>query len=76
MNVRRRALVTGSAARIGRAIAIDLATSGWDVAVHYNRSAKAADATVSELRALGADAVALQADLLDGNAVGRHHDVA
>jgi NAD(P)-dependent dehydrogenase (short-subunit alcohol dehydrogenase family) len=60
---RRRALVTGAAQRLGRAMALDLAGSGWDVAVHYNGSAEAAAGTVGEARALGAQAVALQADL-------------
>jgi NAD(P)-dependent dehydrogenase (short-subunit alcohol dehydrogenase family) len=61
---RRRALVTGAAQRLGRAMALDLAGGGWDVAVHYNGSAEAAARTVAEARALGARAAALQADLL------------
>ena len=61
---RRRALVTGGAQRLGRAMALDLAGSGWDVAVHYNGSAEAADRTAEAARGLGAKAVALQADLL------------
>ena len=32
------ALVTGSAVRIGREIAIHLAESGWDLALHYSSS--------------------------------------
>ena len=48
-------LVTGAARRLGRAIALDLAGAGWNVAVHYNGSAQA--------RAKGVAAVALQADL-------------
>ena len=65
MSERRRALITGSAMRLGRAMALDLASSGWDIAVHYNGSADAAEGTASDLRALGATAVTLQADLLD-----------
>jgi NAD(P)-dependent dehydrogenase (short-subunit alcohol dehydrogenase family) len=61
---RRRALVTGAARRLGRAMALDLAGSGWDVAVHYNGSAEAALRTVEEARALGAQAAELRADLL------------
>jgi NAD(P)-dependent dehydrogenase (short-subunit alcohol dehydrogenase family) len=61
---RRRALVTGAAQRLGRAMALDLAGTGWDVAIHYNGSAEAAAATVEEAKALGARAVALRADLL------------
>jgi NAD(P)-dependent dehydrogenase (short-subunit alcohol dehydrogenase family) len=61
---RRRALITGAARRLGRAMALDLAGSGWDVGIHYNGSAEAAARTAEEARALGAQAIALQADLL------------
>lgn len=60
-----RALVTGGAKRLGRAMALYLAGRGHDVAVHYNGSADAAEAVVAEIRAMGRQAVALQADLLD-----------
>ena len=56
-------VVTGGAQRIGHAIVRTLATQGWQVAVHYRRSAEAAAATVAELRALGAVAMAFAADL-------------
>ena len=65
----RTVLVTGAAKRIGRAIAVDLASEGWDVAVHYNTSADEAEALVAELRADGAQAVAVAADLEDEDAV-------
>ncbi len=58
-------LVTGAARRLGRAMALDLAAHGFDVAVHYRASAGDAQATVGELRALGAQAHAFQADLSD-----------
>lgn len=61
----KRALVTGGAQRLGRAIALDLARRGYDVAVHYASSAKAADEVVAQIRDMGRAAVALQADLLD-----------
>lgn len=57
------ALVTGAAARIGRAIALALADAGYDVAVHYNRSAEAASATQAEIEAAGRKAAAMKADL-------------
>ena len=60
-----RALVTGGARRIGRAIALYLAGRGFDVAVHYATSDRDAEQTVAEIAALGRRAVALQADLLD-----------
>ena len=59
------ALVTGAAQRIGRAIALDLARHGLDVAIHYRASAAAAEATAGEARALGARAWAIAADLAD-----------
>lgn len=59
------ALVTGGARRLGRAIALDLAAHGFDVAVHYRGSKEEALATVAELQSLGAAAFAFQADLSD-----------
>ncbi|MFT4959986.1 MAG: NAD(P)-dependent dehydrogenase (short-subunit alcohol dehydrogenase family) [Paracoccaceae bacterium] len=60
-----RALVTGAAKRLGRAMAIYLAQRGFDVAVHYATSRTEAEAVVAEIRALGRNASTLQADLLD-----------
>lgn len=59
------ALVTGAGRRLGRAMALYLAQRGHDVAVHYSSSKSEAQAVVDEIRALGRQAVALQADLLD-----------
>ena len=59
------AVVTGAARRVGRAIAVGLADAGADVAVHYHRSAAAADETVQALRLAGGRAEAFQADLAD-----------
>ena len=56
-------LVTGAAARIGRAIALDLGRRGWAVAVHYHRSAAAAAEVVAEIEAHGGAGVSLAADL-------------
>ena len=56
-------LVTGAARRVGRAIALELATHGFDVAVHYRGSQDDAFATVAELKRAGAAAHAFQADL-------------
>lgn len=59
------ALVTGAGARIGRAIALDLAARGFAVAVHHHRSADAAAEVVESILAAGGRAVALAADLAD-----------
>ena len=56
-------LVTGAAKRLGRAIALHLAESGWSVAVHYNNSAAEAEETVAALIKKGAHAAAVTADL-------------
>lgn len=61
----KRCLVTGAGIRLGRAMALYLADRGYDVAVHYASSEKPALDTVTEIKAKGRKAVALQADLLD-----------
>jgi NAD(P)-dependent dehydrogenase (short-subunit alcohol dehydrogenase family) len=48
-------LVTGAAKRLGRAIAIDLAGSGWDVAIHYHGSTADAESAADEVRTQGAN---------------------
>ena len=65
MGSRPVALVTGAARRVGRAIALDLAAHGFDVAVHYRGSQDEAQATAAEARALGAAADCFAADLCD-----------
>jgi glucose 1-dehydrogenase/3-oxoacyl-[acyl-carrier protein] reductase len=59
----RLALVTGAGMGIGRAIALELARQGADVAVHYASSAKGAEETAAEIRGLGRKSVAIQGDL-------------
>ncbi len=63
-----KALVTGGALRLGRAMVLYLAGRGHDVAIHYRGSADEAEATADEARALGVRAVTLAADLLDEEA--------
>jgi NAD(P)-dependent dehydrogenase (short-subunit alcohol dehydrogenase family) len=61
----RAALVTGSAQRLGRAIAMALASTGFDVAIHYHDSQAQAEATAAAITALGRRSVLLRADLSD-----------
>ena len=71
-------LVTGAAKRLGRAIALDLAKAGWDVALHFHSSEADARAVAGEIRKSGRRAAILKADLaredetpgLVGRAVG------
>ena len=59
----KAALVTGGAQRLGRAIVLELARRGFDVAIHFNSSQQEADDTQAQVRALGRQAVILRADL-------------
>lgn len=65
------ALITGGAMRIGAAIARDLATHGWSVAIHRNRSAEKAAALRTEIEASGGRAVIITADLEDADTLVR-----
>ena len=59
------ALITGAGKRLGRDMALFLAARGHDIAVHYASSQAAAEDTAQACRALGVNAVVVQADLLD-----------
>jgi 3-oxoacyl-[acyl-carrier protein] reductase len=65
----KTAVVTGAGRGIGQGIAKELARSGCRVAVNYVVEPERADATVEELRALGVDAIAVEADVSDARAV-------
>jgi NAD(P)-dependent dehydrogenase (short-subunit alcohol dehydrogenase family) len=58
-------LVTGAARRVGRAIALELAAHGFDIALHHLASHDDALATAEALREAGARAEVFQADLAD-----------
>ena len=63
------ALVTGGARRIGRALCLALAESGYAVAVHHHRSKADAEALAAKIAQRGGRALALSADLADEDAV-------
>ena len=64
----RAALVTGGGRRIGRAICLELARAGFDIAIHYRNSADEAEEVADEVRALGRRAATVRADLSDEGA--------
>jgi 3-oxoacyl-[acyl-carrier protein] reductase len=66
---RRNALVTGSAAGIGRAAALRLAAAGFDVTINYSRSRERAEQTLADLREHGGEHRAVCADVADDDAV-------
>jgi NAD(P)-dependent dehydrogenase (short-subunit alcohol dehydrogenase family) len=57
------ALVTGSAVRLGKALALALAGKGARLVIHYGSSASPAKETASQIETLGCDVLLLQADL-------------
>jgi len=65
------ALITGAAQRVGKALALRLASLGYAIALHYNTSSAQAESAASEMRALGVPVFPLQADLRSAAAIGR-----
>jgi NAD(P)-dependent dehydrogenase (short-subunit alcohol dehydrogenase family) len=65
MSARPVTLVTGAARRLGRAIALEFAAHGHDLAIHCRGSRDEAQATADEAARLGARAAVFAADLAD-----------
>ena len=67
--MKKVALVTGASRGIGRGIALQLGREGWDVCVNYIQQKEAAEQVVAALKAMGRQAIAVQADVADRTAV-------
>ena len=65
----KRALVTGASRGLGKAIALSLARAGADVAITFEKSVEKAQAVADEIRALGRNGVAIQADSASPQAI-------
>ena len=59
----KRAVVTGAGIGIGRETALELARQGSDVVLSYHSSADGAETAIAEIKAMGREAAAIQADL-------------
>ena len=70
----KNAIVTGGSRGIGKAVCIDLAANGANIALNYSKSAKEAEQVADEIRKMGVKAMAVQADVsntLDAEAMAK-----
>ncbi len=63
-----RILVTGASKGIGRAIALDAAKAGYDIAIHYGRDQQGAQETLKAVQNLGQKGRLLSFDIADRDA--------
>ncbi|MER1984727.1 MAG: 3-oxoacyl-[acyl-carrier-protein] reductase [Solibacillus sp.] len=63
------AVVTGASRGIGRAIALELAAQGAKVVVNYSGSVAKAEEVVQEIKQIGGEAIAVQANVADADSV-------
>ena len=72
MNLKGKvAIVTGGARDIGRAVSVKLAAEGAKVAVNYFNSKEDADQTLSEIKAIGGEAILVAGDMTKQEDVDR-----
>ncbi|WP_374764799.1 SDR family oxidoreductase [Yunchengibacter salinarum] len=62
-------MITGAGARLGRALALDLASAGHDIVAHYNRSRGPAESLKADVTAMGRRCDLVSGDLADPAAV-------
>lgn len=65
----KKALVTGGSRGIGRGIVLALAKQGADIAVNYHSRPEEAQQVIEEVKALGREAFAIQADVSQASQV-------
>src|SRR5690242_4258592 len=65
------ALVTGSARRVGKGIALALAREGMSVVIHHNRSDREAEETAGLIASFGGESFVVKADLRLGVEISR-----
>ena len=68
------AIVTGGAKRVGRAIALRLASAGMHVAITYQTSGDEARDVVEQIQMMGRRALAIQVDLAEADGAQQVHD--
>lgn len=65
----KKALVTGGASGIGRAISLELSNMGADLIIHYHKSRELAESLAEQIRTSGGKADVVQADLSEEKGV-------
>lgn len=65
----KTALVTGASRGIGKEIALELARNGANVIVNYAGNKQLAEQVVDQIRSLGRESIAIQADVANNDAV-------
>jgi 3-oxoacyl-[acyl-carrier protein] reductase len=66
---RPAALITGASGGVGRAVAVELARRGFDLALTFRSNRQAAEDAAEGVRAAGGEALLLRLDLTDPDAV-------
>ncbi len=67
----KTAIITGASGGIGRAVALRLARDGFAVVVNYAGNASKAQGVVNEIKSVGGQTIALQADVANPSQVER-----